>query len=242
LHSKKTEWKDQVEVISCDMRDWDAPEKADIIVSELLGSFADNELSPECLDGAQRFLKDSGISIPCDSTSYLAPICSPHVWMELIRSCHSKLDSKSIKVDITGLETPYVAKLFKFCPLSTAKPVFHFVHPNRETPIDNNRYTRMKFHCPQAGQLHGFIGYFESTLYKDISISIYPPTFSRGMFSWFPIYFPIRTPVDIAADTTLQVEMWRVSDSKHTWYEWSVSEPVSMPIHNSNGRSYRIGL
>lgn len=38
------------------MRKWDAPEKADILVSELLGSFGDNELSPECLDGAQRFL------------------------------------------------------------------------------------------------------------------------------------------------------------------------------------------
>lgn len=50
-------WGEQVEVISCDMREWDAPEKADIIVSELLGSFGDNELSPECLDGAQRFLK-----------------------------------------------------------------------------------------------------------------------------------------------------------------------------------------
>jgi type II protein arginine methyltransferase len=28
----------------------------DILVSELLGSFGDNELSPECLDGAQRVL------------------------------------------------------------------------------------------------------------------------------------------------------------------------------------------
>lgn len=35
-----------------------------IKVSELLGSFGDNELSPECLDGAQRFLKSDGISIP----------------------------------------------------------------------------------------------------------------------------------------------------------------------------------
>ena len=31
--------------------------KADILVSELLGSFGDNELSPECLDGVQAFLK-----------------------------------------------------------------------------------------------------------------------------------------------------------------------------------------
>jgi len=31
-------------------------------VSELLGSFADNELSPECLDGAQKFLASDGAS------------------------------------------------------------------------------------------------------------------------------------------------------------------------------------
>lgn len=58
LENMKDEmWGDLVEVVSCDMRLWEAPEKADILVSELLGSFGDNELSPECLDGAQRFLK-----------------------------------------------------------------------------------------------------------------------------------------------------------------------------------------
>ena len=50
-------WGDKVTVVSGDMRQWKAPELADIIVSELLGSFGDNELSPECLDGAQRFIK-----------------------------------------------------------------------------------------------------------------------------------------------------------------------------------------
>lgn len=54
---KFEEWGAQVSIVSCDMREWTAPEKADIIVSELLGSFGDNELSPECLDGAQHFLK-----------------------------------------------------------------------------------------------------------------------------------------------------------------------------------------
>ena len=54
---KSTEWGDRVEVISHDMRTWQAPESCDILISELLGSFGDNELSPECLDGAQRFLK-----------------------------------------------------------------------------------------------------------------------------------------------------------------------------------------
>lgn len=50
-------WKDKVTVVSCDMRNWTPPEKADIIVSELLGSFGDNELSPECLDNVMQFLR-----------------------------------------------------------------------------------------------------------------------------------------------------------------------------------------
>ena len=58
------------------MRFWEAPEQTDILVSELLGSFGDNELSPECLDGAQRFLKPDGVSIPQSYTSYLAPMTS----------------------------------------------------------------------------------------------------------------------------------------------------------------------
>jgi protein arginine N-methyltransferase 5 len=58
LQEKKAlEWHDRVEILFGDMRDLDVPAHADILVSELLGSFGDNELSPECLDGAMRFLK-----------------------------------------------------------------------------------------------------------------------------------------------------------------------------------------
>lgn len=39
------------------MRTMELPERVDILITELLGSFGDNELSPECLDGAVRFLK-----------------------------------------------------------------------------------------------------------------------------------------------------------------------------------------
>ena len=58
LQEKKAlEWRDQVEILFGDMRELAVPAHADILVSELLGSFGDNELSPECLDGAMRFLK-----------------------------------------------------------------------------------------------------------------------------------------------------------------------------------------
>ena len=54
---KAKEWGSSVELIAGDMRRVEIPEPVDILVSELLGSFGDNELSPECLDGAMRFLK-----------------------------------------------------------------------------------------------------------------------------------------------------------------------------------------
>ena len=48
---------DRVQLHFGDMRMLELPEKVDILITELLGSFGDNELSPECLDGAVRFLK-----------------------------------------------------------------------------------------------------------------------------------------------------------------------------------------
>ncbi|PSR79042.1 hypothetical protein PHLCEN_2v7229 [Hermanssonia centrifuga] len=54
---QNNEWGDKVQLLYGDMRTLPVPEPVDILVSELLGSFGDNELSPECLDGAMRFLK-----------------------------------------------------------------------------------------------------------------------------------------------------------------------------------------
>src|SRR5690606_27475304 len=76
-HRARDDWADmQVTIVRSDMRSWQTEVRADIIVSELLGSWGDNELSPECLDGAQSLLKPSGISIPAAYTSYLAPVAS----------------------------------------------------------------------------------------------------------------------------------------------------------------------
>lgn len=74
-------WSSIVTLFSEDMRYFDPPELSDLLVSELLGSLGDNELSPECLDGAQKCLKPNGISIPSSSTSFIAPIATSKLWM-----------------------------------------------------------------------------------------------------------------------------------------------------------------
>ncbi|XP_061695397.1 protein arginine N-methyltransferase 5 [Syngnathoides biaculeatus] len=228
------EWGDQVTVVLSDMRDWTSPEKADIIVSELLGSFGDNELSPECLDGAQHFLKDDGVSIPCSYTSFLAPLSSSKLYNE-VRGCRER-----DKDPECHFEMPYVVRLHNFHQLAEPKPCFTFTHPTKD--MNNNRYQCLKFSVGCNSVLHGFAGYFETTLYKDVILSIKPDTHSPGMFSWFPILFPLKQPISIMRNDDVTVRFWRCNNGKKVWYEWAVTEPACSAIHNPAGRSYTIGL
>jgi protein arginine N-methyltransferase 5 len=89
LHSRcqlEEDWVGVVRVITSDMRDAMVSEsdRADIVVSELLGSFGDNELSPECLDGAQRsgLIRSNAVSIPTDYVSFIAPLSSAKLHQE----------------------------------------------------------------------------------------------------------------------------------------------------------------
>eukprot|EP00163_Fabomonas_tropica_P020056 TRINITY_DN3524_c0_g1_i1.p1 TRINITY_DN3524_c0_g1~~TRINITY_DN3524_c0_g1_i1.p1 ORF type:complete len:618 (+),score=110.21 TRINITY_DN3524_c0_g1_i1:228-2081(+) len=224
-------WGDKVTIIPHDMRTWDAPEKADILVSELLGSFGDNELSPECLDGAQKFLKTDGISIPKDSTSFLSPLSS-HTLHNEVRNFN----------DAKMWETSYVVRIHNGVTLAESQPCFHFVHPNHEDPINNDRYTVLRFKSRTSALMHGFAGYFETTLYKDVMLSINPQTFSTGMFSWFPLYFPIKDPIYVKEGQEVECHFWRKGRDGKVWYEWAVTSPDISMIHNPSGRSSTINL
>ena len=148
--------------------------------------------------------------------------------------------------DTEHLETPYVVKLHRITPLSAPQPVFSFQHPAKGStpPPDNRRYQQLAF--PRAGQpcatCHGFAGYFEAQLYGDVWLSTHPQTHTPGMFSWFPIYFPLVQPLALPAEQPLQAHMWRCQSAHDVWYEWAVSEPVTTHVHNSMGRSYKVGL
>ena len=87
------------------------------------------------------------------------------------------------------------------------QPCFVFSHPSPEPNPDNSRYKRLRFKVPLGATLHGFIGYFHSTLYKDVHISIEPSTFSDGMFSWFPLYIPLRQPVSLSLSLSVSLSV-----------------------------------
>ena len=225
-------WQGLVTLVHEDMREWQPPEKADILVSELLGSFGDNELSPECLDGAVGLLRPDGVSIPQMYTSFLAPISTTKLYSNI----------RAYK-DREHFETPYVVKAHKFCALAVNQPVFKFEHgpKNSESPPDNTRSKTLTFaRSPDspAAYLHGFIGYFECILYKDVLLSTRPESHTPNMFSWFPIFFPLQHPVTVEEGEEIKLRMWRKATRAKVWYEYCVLGPAATHIHNLRGRSY----
>ncbi|KAI8065879.1 PRMT5 arginine-N-methyltransferase-domain-containing protein [Gongronella butleri] len=246
-NKKEEEWLDDVDLIFADMRTWKPSHQVDILVSELLGSFGDNELSPECLDGAQKFLKDDGISIPANYTAFCAPLASTKLHNEV-----------AAYKDLEHFETPYVVMFQQTCELAESEALWTFSHPNKTFPVcdssnplnnqHNGRYQQVSFDVDKPMTMHGLAGYFESVLYKDVMISIHPTTHSPGMFSWFPIFFPLLSPMQVPGGARVIVDFWRLSDTKKVWYEWAVTIRIDdddiaiSPLHNPGGRSYWVGL
>ncbi|KAE9380200.1 Skb1 methyltransferase [Stipitochalara longipes BDJ] len=273
------DWGGLVNVVKSDMRAWKGPlrsttgpigqaitttstapaspyGKVDILISELLGSFADNELSPECLDGVQHVLAPQfGISIPSSYTAHLTPILAPRL--------HADISHRAV-TDDTATETPYVVMLHAIDYLATSVPnhpkiqeAWEFVHPLPATTLavaearrgggvsgggggsmsggdganeHNTRSARLKFVCKDRGVVNGLAGYFEAVLYDGdeagkVELSTRPDTIdakSKDMISWFPIFFPLKTPLYFPDDSELEVSIWRQTDDRKVWYEWLV--------------------
>lgn len=202
LRQNELQWNGQVTVVKTDMRGWPGPDpsrsggaKVDILVTELLGSFGDNELSPECLDGIQRHVaRPHGISIPESYTAHLSPIATPRI--------HADLSGK-VLLDKNAFETPWVTRLFQLDFVAAEKVPGHprfqqaweFVHPVEVSEADrflaehgaaaryatqgtgsmagssgvndhNARHCHLTFVCRTRGVVHGLAGYFESVLYR----------------------------------------------------------------------------
>jgi protein arginine N-methyltransferase 5 len=246
-------WGDVVTILAGDMRATGPPERGHIIVSELLGSFGCNEASPECLDGAQELLlPDVGFSIPASYSSWAAPLCSSKLYTEA-RSFYIE-DALGVaghtgesggRAPRRALETMYVVSIWNADVLTDSAELFSFDHPTPQ-PAANDRFSSVTFMSPYDTTITGFGGYFECVLYGTVHMSINPQSHSPGMFSWFPVYIPLHTPIGVKEGESVTLRMSRRSDghTRKLWYEWTVSTSggQTSALHNVGGRSHAVGL
>ena len=243
----REDWDGKVTLVQSDMRSWRGPcqtnprtgettyHAIDILISELLGSFADNELSPECLDGMVHLLaKPHGISIPRSYTSFLTPIAAPKLHADIVNRAQYEpatpetpavvwlhaidyLSPSTISASSTASSTISRGSSDGSTSLGSAAPIepqskvstanvlkawsFEHAPADLKTSSSSNlnshnvRRARLRFRTRYRGVCHGLAGYFESVLYPGIELSTNPNTMdakSKGMISWFPIFFPLK--------------------------------------------------
>ena len=224
-------WNGKVNVVKSDMRHWSGPETAgkirhvDIIVSELLGSFADNELSPECLDGVQHVLHpEHGISIPQSYSAHLTPIATPRLYGDLLsRPGTDKwelpwvvmlhmYDYLCTETNSEGIQIPEVKEAWSFShPVSAA--TLHQSQLRAEGSTGsrgwvggdgkndhNSRACKVSFQSNETGVCHGLAGYFETVLYASetskIELSTSPVTMEAKSKDMIS-WFPIFFPLKV---------------------------------------------
>ncbi|CAC9486593.1 putative arginine N-methyltransferase, type II [Leishmania infantum JPCM5] len=168
----------------------------DLIVSELLGSLGDNELSPECLEAFHAQLEDIQLSrgiafnphlmcIPQQYTAWVAPLMS------------ATFDAAVTEAAVKGLTVPppgchdrhaalnhtlLVTNLSRAVTLAPPQPCWTFEHRfhggsgndykgdrgamKRREPVSLERAASLVFQVPPCGRCCGLAGYFSAVLYE----------------------------------------------------------------------------
>lgn len=229
LFKQQTKWIDatgviETEVVEADMREWEPEDKADLIVTELLGSLGDNELSPECIDGLWRFATPSTINIPEHYSSYIAPISSFRMHQELYgRNNRSAFDKM------------YVVELTNCYYIDETQKLFDFSHKDiskKPEPYQNERYKELSFKSKVDTVCHGFAGFFSAKLFGTVELSTVVNSKTPYMDSWFAAYIPLENPIQMPKGTKLAIQFWRKESLSKVWYQWVVTEPVASRIYS----------
>uniref|UniRef100_A0A7E4W505 Protein arginine N-methyltransferase n=1 Tax=Panagrellus redivivus TaxID=6233 RepID=A0A7E4W505_PANRE len=245
--SRGANWKN-VTIIPGDMRvvlkDPSLP-NADIIMSELIGSFGDNELCPELWETTLPILAPHTISIPVQVQSWIAPVSCPraneqimHAYDPMRATLHlmNPVTEKEVyTTQETWSDQIFVASLRRCYEVCKPSHLFTFKFPVLgELPSPHSISAHKVFLIPVPVEITGFVGYFSLTLCldkegKDDIVISNTPQFgcddkNFACKSWFPTYIPLRDRgVFVKGGTPLGIAFERVSTEDGVWYEWHCS-------------------
>ena len=142
-------WQGVVTVVNTDVRkltrDHLGGNAFDIVVSELLGSFGDNELSPECLDPllASECCTSDTISIPMQYSAFVAPISSCRLHTEATQQAQVPHEGAQPLGIQRAMETSYVVRTHAASQTHPEQLCWTFDHP--ATTLNKERTATLEF-------------------------------------------------------------------------------------------------
>lgn len=180
------------------------PEKVDVIISEIIGTFAIEENILQVIpDARKRFLKENGTIIPSSIKMTIVPVESSNLYKEVEFWSKDTYGVDFSSIHKMAANNRYIKSLDQGYFLSKPLPInnidFYTVE-SKDLYINNT----ISFTIKRAGILHGLGGWFEAKLSKNITLSTSPP---NPTSSWKNVFFPIEKPVDVESGDSVVVRM-----------------------------------
>lgn len=184
--------KDKIEFINKNSMDVTLPERADVLISETLGSFGvdENTLQFTC-DARKRFLTEGGRMIPQELELFVAPLEDSSIYDKLDFWRHIPdldfspafdLFTKKIMVEQVSAD-----KLLTN-PISLASI-------DLRTLSDGAFEAHTFINIKKQGVIHGVAGWFSLALTDEITISTAP---DAPLSHWKQAVFPFRDPIEVS--------------------------------------------
>jgi protein arginine N-methyltransferase 1 len=192
----------EIEFIQKNSMDVELPEKADVLISETLGSFAidENTLQFTC-DGRDRFLVEDGLMIPQGLELFVAPVEAPWIYekLDFWRKVQGldfspafDLFSKKIMIEQVSGNAMLAG------PISVAKIDLRSV-------VDSGFESRSFISMEKSGTIHGVAGWFTVMLTDERTISTAP---DAPLTHWKQAVFPFPDPIEVTEGDIMD---WAVS-------------------------------
>ncbi len=211
------------------------PEKADVIISEILGNLADNEdMTPILKDARQRFLKPGGLMLPRQVSTFITPVSAmeSHTMVEQmnIRGINPRYNLGDLMSEL-GQKSQYDLYYDAILPTSSYLASPEKVAEFNFTDIDEATYNkRLLYKVEKPGQFSGFKGHFDAILSDQTDLEIGGDNIAERQTSdcWKHCYLPIETPVQTRPGDVINLELERYyptqkSSAFRQGYAWSGS-------------------
>lgn len=207
-------------LMPCHSTEMEDPPRVDVVVSETLGNYAFEENIVDTLsDARRRHLKNGGVMIPARVRQYAVPVISDRIHREL-----TVWDEVGFGIDLVdaremGLNNVYVRSfaMDELLEDGAAAKVWDSVTLGSDRK--GTRRGEASWKLGSAQTVYGFAYWWEADLIEGITLSTAP---DAPRTHWEQLYFPLRTPMQLAAGETVLVTLRsRSSEETGTHLAWT---------------------
>lgn len=194
------------------------PEKVDVIISEILGSFAIEENLLQFIpDVRDRFLKPKGVLIPSSVEMFLVPVEASEIYNQIDFCTENVYGVNFSPVREITINNSYIESVDPGGFLASPLTLNNIDLYKADGKTDLNSF--VSFNVKRAGILHGLVGWFEAQLSKNILLSTAPYATTTH---WENTFFPIEKPVTVSEANTIEVNMSAAPRDNSIIWSWRV--------------------